>query len=563
MLRFALPLVWLLPAVLASTSSPTTNAPSSKPTPFVVPPLPISKASAKYPDCRAELIFAIDVSGSVADNNQDSMFTFTDYLIVEVEKNIKDGRYGVVVFGIEGRNLGPNEFFTGNGMNNFGIPGPYGNGVNPASTTVFVGLEHLGYNCTECFNVTSRITNYTGNFSQLEMLYNVKFNGWLTPTWDAIDMVRKEFTTNGDPTVPGRFVILLTDGVPNAGSCNPTDDLTSPGCVPVVNRTNTSVVGLKKDGALVITIGFQLLNQTAALLVEWASEPRDILAITGDYDKLNDLVPKLLAIMCPLSKGSPCLEAGADHVDIEGSGFLNTGLQRCRFTREGKTFLPQHETGGKYVSSTVLRCPLPTTDDFFPGTWSVNYTQDGRGYNFGNSFKYGTVCNPQLLVIWWPFCALALLPLAFCRPARKAPATTTKVTRGVARPAPAATEEYEEYEEVEEIVAPPPPVNKWKVAPTAYIGFGRARLSVDWAGVAPESAPHEGVRKKVVKKVVTDHAPVPTAGPANTPVPASMPAEETTTTTTSRPPIVEEPDWMNSFMDRVAAVVCCCCVNKK
>jgi len=181
----------------------------------------------------------------------------------------------------------------------------------------------------------------------------------------------------------------------------------------------------------------------------------------------------------------------------------------------------------------------------------------------GTTFNYGNVCTPQLLVIWWPFCALALLPLAFCRPKRTAPVTTQKVTRGVARPAPAVTEEYEEYEEVEEIVAPPEPVNKWKVAPTAYIGFGRARMSVDWAGVAPESAPHEGVRKKVVKKIVSDTAPVPTAGPMSTPSPAAPQQETTTTTTTSRPPIVEEPDWVNSFMDRVASIFCRCCVNKK
>jgi len=249
-------------------------------------------------------------------------------------------------------------------------------------------------------------------------------------------------------------------------------------------------------------------------------------------------------------------------VEVDGSGFLDTGLIRCRFTRPGFAFNPSDETAGIWVRDDIIQCPLPT-GNFFPGTWQVSYTLDGRGYHDGPLFKYGTVCHPELLVIWWPFCALALLPLAFCRPKRTAPVTTQKVTRGVARPAPAATEEYEEYEEVEEIVAPPPPVNKWKVAPTAYIGFGRARLSVDWAGVAPESAPHEGVRKKVVKKVVSDHAPVPVAGPAMTPTPVQQPEETTTTTThTSRPPVVEEPDWVNSFMDKVAACFCCCCVNK-
>jgi hypothetical protein len=302
-----------------------------------------------------------------------------------------------------------------------------------------------------------------------------------------------------------------------------------------------------------------------ALMQQWASEPKDLLAVPdADFNTLNVLVPKLLAVMCPQTEGNPCLPADAKLVEIHGSGFLDTGLIYCRFYREGKDLQPGHEVPGRFIRDDILECDLPLkSGTFFPGTWNVNYTLDGRGYHKGTQFRYGTVCQPELLVIWWPFVALALLPLAFCRPKKVAPASTTKVSRGVARPAPAATEEYEEYEEVEEIVAPPPPVNKWKVAPTAYIGFGRARLSVDWAGVAPESAPHEGVRKKVVKKVVSDHAPVPVAGPVGTPQPVAQQEEVVTTTTTSRPPIVEEPDWVNSFMDRVAAVFCCCCIKKK
>jgi len=268
-----------------------------------------------------------------------------------------------------------------------------------------------------------------------------------------------------------------------------------------------------------------------------------------------------LSVLCPAGQGINCLASGATSVDISGSGFLNTKTLSCRFFRDGESPTPDHTTQAIFVNSTLITCPLPTAN-FFPGQWNLQYTQDGRGFYDGATFKYGTLCRPELLVIWWPFCALALLPLAFCRPKKIAPVTTQKVTRGVARPAPAATEEYEEYEEVEEIVAPPEPVNKWKVAPTAYIGFGRARMSVDWAGVAPESAPHEGVRKKVVKKVVSDHAPVPTAGPAFTPSPAQE-APQTETVTHSRPQTVEEPDWVNSFMDRVAAIFCCCCVGKK
>jgi len=304
-------------------------------------------------------------------------------------------------------------------------------------------------------------------------------------------------------------------------------------------------------------------NWTQYLMTQWASDPKTILAVPNtNYSALASLIPKLLSVMCPSGQGINCISNSATEVTITGINFLNTGLLACQFTRPGEVPTPDHTTKGVFVNSTCLICPLPSRN-WFPGTWTVKYTIDGRGYYDGTTFNYGTVCTPQLLVIWWPFCALALLPLAFCRPKRAAPVTTQKVTRGVARPAPAATEEYEEYEEVEEIVAPPEPVNKWKVAPTAYIGFGRARMSVDWAGVAPESAPHEGVRKKVVKKIVSDTAPVPVAGPVGTPAPAPPQQETTTTTTTSRPPTVEEPDWVNSCMDRVAAVFCCCCVKKK
>jgi hypothetical protein len=299
-------------------------------------------------------------------------------------------------------------------------------------------------------------------------------------------------------------------------------------------------------------------------MVGWASEPRSILSIPDtNFAQLPTLIPKLLAVLCPAGAGIDCLAEDATSVDITGVGFLNTGPSLlCRYFRENEEPTADHTTRALWVNSTLISCPIPT-ENWFPGEWTLEYTQDGRGFYPGAKFKTGTLCRPELLIIWWPFIALALLPLAFCRPKKVAPVTTQKVSRGVARPAPAATEEYEEYEEVEEIVAPPEPVNKWKVAPTAYIGFGRARMSVDWAGVAPESAPHEGVRKKVVKKVVSDHAPVPTAGPAFVPTPAAQEDTQTETVTHHKPQPVEEPDWMNSFMDRIAAIFCCCCVGKK
>jgi len=503
-------------------------------------------------------MFALDVSGSVCLGNQRTQMHFVVEFMVAVEQNILDARFGVVIFGIQAwssSSQNPHEFLDGTliGTNDYSVNGPYGNAVSPAYTQLFLGLDHLHYNCTEC------VTNHS--WSQLEMLWTVRYNGAQTPTWDALNMVKLEYTNHGDPNVPGRFIVLVTDGVPNDGSCNV--PFVDPCCDIPVNLTDIAVNGTKQ-GALLITVGMNLAgnNWTEYLMTLWASAPKNILAIPStNYSALKTLIPKLLAVMCPAGVGINCIPNDATAVTIVGSNFLNTGILDCQFTRPGEVPTPDHTTAGTWVNSSVIICPLPTAN-FFTGQWTCKYSLDGRGYYDGTSFNYGNVCTPQLLVIWWPFCALALLPLAFCRPKRAAPVTTQKVTRGVARPAPAATEEYEEYEEVEEIVAPPEPVNKWKVAPTAYIGFGRARMSVDWAGVAPESAPHEGVRKKVVKKIVSDTAPVPTAGPVATPTPAAPQQETTTTTTVSRPPVVEEPDWVNSFMDRVAAIFCRCCVKK-
>jgi len=496
----------------------------------------------------------LDVSGSVAPQNQQTMMRFVVQFMIAVEANVGSARYGVVIFGIPA-GTGQNKWFdeTEWGGPVFPETGPFGNGKSPSSELA-LRLDHLKYDCTECDVVNK-------SFSQMQYMYTLTYNGANTPTWDGLDMARAEYDNNGDPTVPGRFIVLITDGVPNDGNpqCNDVTDNAT--CGAVVAKTDIAVAAAK-NGTLLLTVGMNLNNSTQTLMFRWSSEPKDILTVPStDYGQLAGLIPGLLAVLCPGGAGLDCISDSATSIDIKGANFLKTTTLACRYFRDGEAPTADHTTAAIWVNSTLITCPLPTAN-WFPGAWNLEYTQDGRGFYPGAKFKTGTLCRPELLVIWWPFCALALLPLAFCRPKKVAPVTTQKVTRGVARPAPAATEEYEEYEEVEEIVAPPEPVNKWKVAPTAYIGFGRARMSVDWAGVAPESAPHEGVRKKVVKKVVSDHAPVPTAGPAFVPTPMEE-APQTTETVTHSKQTVEEPDWVNSFMDKIAAVVCCCCVNKK
>lgn len=541
------------PSVAPTTGVPTgpTGVPTRAPTVsrnFTLPRLPISKANAQYPDCRAEIIFVLDVSLSVAREDQVTLMRFAVQFMMAVEANIKDARFAVMAFGIVGGSTASKFYDT----TEWGGPmisqtGPWGNNIS-SSTEKVLGLDYLRYNCTECRKINQ-------SWSQLEMLYTIQYAGALTPTWDGLNLAKTEYDTRGDKTVPGRFIVLITDGIPNSGTpqCSYVEQ---PSCADSLNKTDAAIA-LAANGTLVLTVGVNLADDTQPLLIRWASEPKDTLAIPDvDYGKLQSLIPKLLAVLCPAGTGIDCLPADATMLNIVGQNFLNASALACRFYRDNESPDVAKNVKAILINNSTIQCPLP--EEFFPGSYILEYTQDGRGYYEGARFKYGTVCRPDFLVIWWPFVALALLPLAFCRPKKTAPVTTQKVTRGVARPAPAATEEYEEYEEVEEIVAPPEPVNKWKVAPTAYIGFGRARMSVDWAGVAPESAPHEGVRKKVVKKVVSDHAPVPVAGPSGTPSPAPQ-QEYVEETVVSKPPIVEEPDWVNSFMDKIANAFCCCC----
>jgi hypothetical protein len=487
---------------------------------------------------------------------------FVVKFMIAVEQNIKDARFGIVIFGVMPDNQLNGDYPSPRPTNKWynatewGSPSKFVNGPTGSGTQseLMLALDHLRYNCTECAAVNS-------SWSQLEMMYTLTYAGSLTPTWTGLGLGKTEYDTRGDPAVPGRFIVLVTDGIPNNNNCLDVSQVNE--CAFSLKET-AAAVNRTKNGTLLITVGLNLTNGTQNLMVQWASEPKNILALPDtNYSTLDSKIAQLLAVMCPAGKGIECLGVDDTTITLTGQGFLNVSGSdlQCRYYRESEDPRTYRFTQGQHINSTMLICPIPQ-DNWYPGEWTLEYTQDGRGFNPGAKFKTGTLCRPELLVIWWPFCALALLPLAFCRAKKTAPVTTQKVSRGVARPAPAATEEYEEYEEVEEIVAPPEPVNKWKVAPTAYIGFGRARMSVDWAGVAPESAPHEGVRKKVVKKVVSDHAPVPTAGPAFVPTPAQEEPQETVTQT-SRPQTVEEPDWVNSFMDRIAAIFCCCCVKKK
>ncbi len=68
--------------------------------------------------------------------------------------------------------------------------------------------------------------------------------------------------------------------------------------------------------------------------------------------------------------------------------------------------------------------------------------------------------------------------------------------------------------------APGAPVEKktWEIKSSAYIGFGKAKMDVDFGDKVPESAPHEMVRKES-KIVVADgqaknkNAPPPSTNP--------------------------------------------------
>lgn len=525
-------LVWACLAAVAVG----TGAPTPQPTPLDISfPVQKNKAS-KYSSCRTELFIAIDVSGSVIASDQQIEREFIAALMVEVEKNVAEAKFSTVVFGATQKWKDKDKI-----QPDYAIARPF---------------------TEELFSLSKIAINETTQRTQLDVLVDTAYSGTITPTVEAMEMIQEQIETTSDPTVPTRFVLLITDGVPNDGvnTCSPPEACSQYGqFTPEINRTTEWIDWIKANGTLVMTVGVNLDPAYFDLMYQWASEPRNDTLAQPEmaFEELNELIAKILKLLCPFTnETAPCLEADATYFEFKGEGFLKTEYLACNFT--DVEYGEQYEGTVQYISSNQINCLFPT--EFFPGEYDASYTIDGRGYSEPISFKYGTVCFGEVVLIWWPFVALAILPLAFARKKKVLPATSQKITRGVAKAAPAITEEYEEYEEVEEVVAPPPPVNKWKVAPTAYIGFGKARMSVDWAGVAPASAPHEGIRKKVVKKVIKTESAVPTAGPNDLPQAAPGPELETVTTEQT---FVEEPDWINSTMDKVAGIFCCCCVSKK
>jgi hypothetical protein len=328
----------------------------------------------------------VDVSGSVAFPDQQTMMRFVVQFVLAVEANIKDFRFGVVIFGITG-GTGLTKWFN---TTEWGTQvdyrnGPFGNGASTA-TEVALGLQQLKYGCIECNSVNA-------SWSQLEFLYTLTYDGGYTPTWDGLDMAKDEYDLHGDPTVPGRFIVLITDGIPNTGTpqCSVVSDTVA--CGAVLNQTALAA-SLAKQGTLLLTVGMNLDNSTQALMVKWASEPKAILAVPStDYSKLGALIPKFLSLLCPVGTGNNCLPQGAVGVDISGTGFLNTNTLFCRFLRNQEAPSADLTMRAIWKNSSFITCPLPVVVWYPQDEWTLEYTQDGRGYYLGTKFKYGAACN--------------------------------------------------------------------------------------------------------------------------------------------------------------------------
>jgi len=149
----------------------------------------------------------------------------------------------------------------------------------------------------------------------------------------------------------------------------------------------------------------------------------------------------------------------------------------------------------------------------------------------GFSFQYFTNCeqrqaddNMTALVVvpvteaaatWWPWLFFLLLPLLCCLLLgalccrRRRPKEQPKQ-----RPQPVSTQETvpeDETFQIEGLEAPsvpPDSPHRWKVQPAAYIGFGKAKMDVNWNGEAPESAPHALKRQRVPVNTNTLEDPV-------------------------------------------------------
>lgn len=427
----------------------------------------------EYAKCTRSLdaLFVLDQSGSVSVDNWRKEIEFAAQLSEGLTRIYHDPQFGIIVFGPS-----PPP-----------IPRPLSN-----MTGIQNQLRELP-GCQQFLNPRNRTARTC-----------------TTPTDQAIAAARTQFALHGRNDT-SRVLFLVTDGRPETGIINA--DVSK----SLANETVIEAMLAKREGISIITVGITLDASTQQLMNQIASNPAEDYSYpdVNSFDELVTRLPSILATTCfYISDVTPNVGCAGDTIAVSGDNFFATDdFLRCRFTfADGERFF----TRGQHFNHTLMYCVVPPKPLESSSFALVEVTTDGQGYtDNGFTFQYRRNCGERDdnitalgvvtgaergIATWWPWLFFLLLPLLcclllclWCLRRRK---DKEQIVQAQAVPQNTLPEEETfQIEGLETNSVSPNSPKKWKVQPSAYIGFGKGKMDVNWNGEAPESAPHAQKRQ--------------------------------------------------------------------
>jgi hypothetical protein len=441
-----------------------------------------------------DVLFLLDQSGSVSVENWKKEIEFAAQLSEGLAKLYHNMQFGVIVFGP--------------------APPPVPRPLSNVSSAVVSGQMRALPGCEQFFNPK-----------------DLNQRTCTTPTNLAIAAARKQFELYGRKDT-SRVVFLITDGKPETGTYWDNQVVSQ----SLANETLIEATAAKKQGISIVTVGISLDTNTQQLMNQIASNPPEDYSYPNvtSFDELIIKLPTILASSCfYISNITPAVGCSGDTISVIGENLFATDVfLKCRFTFvNGEQVLVR----GHHWNNTLMHCVVPTQIGT-ANTAIVEVTTDGRGFtDNGFSFQYvgncdqrrddnvtalGVVSVADSSASWWPWLFFLLLPLlccfllgAWCCRRRK-PQEQPKRAQAVPTQETVPEEEVFQIEGLDTSPVAPASPHKWKVQPAAYIGFGKAKMDVNWNGEAPESAPHALKREQVPAHTFED----PVEGTPLTPV---------------------------------------------
>jgi len=417
-----------------------------------------------------DVLFLLDQSGSVSVDDWQKEKEFAAQLAEGLAKLYANPQFGVIVFGPPS------------------VPWPLS---QVASTQISQQIRNLP-GCQEHFAVNDRSARTC-----------------TTPTDQALALARQQFSSSGRNDT-SRILFLVTDGNPETGEVDGTPSQS------LANQTLTQADAAKKQGISIVTVGIALDDATKALMNQIASKPPEDYSYpnVASFDGLITRLPTILASSCFYVQDiSPFQGCPGEIIAVTGENLFGTdALLRCRFTYPSGD---QIIVRAHHFNNTLMHCTVPESLDMAE-TAVVEVTTDGRGYTSnGLTFQYWGNCSHENVttvfgvvtiverdVGWWPWLFFLLLPLLCCLLLcgwwfrRRKPKEQHK-PQAVSTTEAMPEDEAFQLEGLETNSVLPSTPTKWKVQPSAYIGFGKGKMDVNWNGEAPDSAPHALKRQPV------------------------------------------------------------------